>query len=66
MGVAPISPLRAAMAVHVVGHDLVASGEGVPGFGGSAFIFDERPAHSALRAANEKFLINPVILNGDV
>lgn len=51
MGVAPISPLRASLAVHGVWRDLVAAGEGVPGSYGPVFVPTfSRPAHQAVAA----------------
>ena len=51
MGVAPISPLRAACAVHGVGRDLVAAGEGVPGsYCPAIFSALFRPTHPAFAA----------------
>ena len=45
MVVAPVAPLRVSLAVHGVGRDLVAAGEGVP-FPHSVFgIISERPTH---------------------
>lgn len=47
MGVAPISPLRAACTVHGVRRVLVAAWEGVPGFGGFFNCASCRPTHTA-------------------
>lgn len=49
MVVAPVAPLRVSLAVHGVGRDLVAAGEGVPGvYGPVIFSTLCRPAHEAV------------------
>lgn len=49
MGVAPVPPLRASLAVHGVWRDLVAAGEGVPGIFGPVIVaMHPRPAHKAV------------------